>query len=59
MNVHRTIGHIRKATEDIYSYAHTDMGVRMHTRNGHRLDEFDPVTGDMTKTPVPGRSLRR
>jgi hypothetical protein len=59
MNVHRTIGHIGRATEDIYSYALTDMRVRMHTRNGHRLDKFDPVTGDMILAPVPGRKSRR
>ncbi|MDI9925383.1 colicin E3/pyocin S6 family cytotoxin [Rhodococcus sp. IEGM 1341] len=30
-----------------------------YTKNGKHLGEFDPVTGDMTKGPVPGRKPGR
>ncbi|WP_420030448.1 DUF7683 domain-containing protein [Rhodococcus ruber] len=37
----------------VCTYRH---GVRMHTRNGHRLDKFDPVTGDMQKRRCPAEN---
>jgi hypothetical protein len=53
----RTNGATGKARE-YYEWDHTHGDIEVYDRTGKHLSTRDPVTGEMTKPPVPGRRLK-
>jgi hypothetical protein len=47
----------RRARYFTWDYRHSD--IEVFDRNGRHLGSMDPVTGEMYKPPVPGRTLDR
>lgn len=40
-----------------YEWDHTHNDIEVYDKNGNHLGSMDPTTGEMYKSPVPGRDI--